>query len=379
MIPDFERDVYCLLGLPFDALDIDAATRKLREAVQRRSPCFLSTPNLNFVVAAQADPAFRDSVLHSDMSVADGMPIVWAARLLGIPLVERVAGSTLFERLCTVSGEPIKVYFFGGPEGVAALACERLNARHSGMQCVGFDAPGFGTVDEMSDDERVQRIDASGAEFVVVSLGARKGQAWIERNRARLKAPLISHLGAVVNFVAETTVRAPRWMQYCGLEWLWRIKEEPSLWRRYAHDGVWCARLLVARVIPHAIYVRRYTPDAAQLAAAEIAIETDGQRTLVRMAGAWSRTNLAPLRAALAGVARGVAAVHFDLRAVTHLDAAVVALLCLLWNHCVRTRVQFVMEPISPVVRRVFHLCCAEYALEQLPGTPRSATAPAPH
>ena len=366
MTPDFERDVHCVLGLPFDALDLEGAARKLRDAVQRRRPCFLSTPNLSFAIAAQTDPAFRDSVLHSDLSVVDGMPLVWIARLLGVPLRERVAGSTLFERLRTGPGASIKVFFFGGPDGAAARACERLNAAPSALHCVGFDAPGFGPVEAMGGAERIARINASGAEFVVVSLGARKGQAWIELNRRLLQAPLISHLGAVLNFVAGTLARAPRWMQQSGLEWLWRIKEEPGLWRRYAGDGVALARLLVTRVIPHAIHSRRSAPSDAQLATAQLETACDRPGTQIRLRGAWSHRNLAPLRVALADAARRHAAIGLDLGRVTHLDASVVALLSLCRAHCAAAGLGYRIEPIAPLVRRVFGYCCAEYALEPL-------------
>jgi N-acetylglucosaminyldiphosphoundecaprenol N-acetyl-beta-D-mannosaminyltransferase len=111
----------------------------------------------------------------------------------------------------------------------------------------------------MSGEETIARINASGADFVLVALGARKGQAWIERNRSRLAAPVISHLGAVVNFVAGTVNRAPRWMQRSGLEWLWRIREEPGLWRRYWNDGIAFLALLFGRVLPFALWRRRHS------------------------------------------------------------------------------------------------------------------------
>jgi len=206
---DLGRPVEALLGLPFDALSLDEAVAEVRRCARERRPCFLSTPNVNFAVAAQDDQAFRASVLHSDLSLADGMPIVWAARLLGSRLPERVSGSDLFARLQREPGEPLKVYFFGGPDGVAERAAAALDTRGGGLRCVGFDSPGFGSVEAMSGEERIARINGSGADFLVVSLGARKGQAWIERNRARLAPPVISHLGAVVNFVAGELRRSP--------------------------------------------------------------------------------------------------------------------------------------------------------------------------
>ena len=100
-----ERRVVCVAGLPFDVLSLNEAVGHVCRAMQSRQRLFLSTPNLNFLIAAQSDGVFRDSVIHSDLSVADGMPIVWLARLLGLPIRERVAGSTLFEVLRNGAGQ----------------------------------------------------------------------------------------------------------------------------------------------------------------------------------------------------------------------------------------------------------------------------------
>src|SRR4051812_14302154 len=119
---DFSRDVYCLLGMPVDAVDLAGAEQRIRSAAERRSPCFLSTPNVNFLVTCQSDDAFRDTLLDSDLSVADGMPLVWLGRLVGIPLRERVAGSSLFEALRHGPGKRLSVFFFGGDEAAGEAA-----------------------------------------------------------------------------------------------------------------------------------------------------------------------------------------------------------------------------------------------------------------
>ena len=234
-----------IAGLPFHVLTRPQAVERICLAIRDQQPLFLSTPNLNFLVAAQSDAAFRESVLCSDLSVADGMPILWLAKRQGTPLPERVAGSDLFEALRrgegqTILGRPLRVFFFGGPPGVAQRACDVLNAEHAAggpMLGVGALSPGFGSVEQMSSEDILAAINASSADFLVVALGAKKGQAWIMRNRARLQVPVVSHLGAVVNFVAGTVQRAPVHWQRLGLEWLWRIKEEPALFGRYWRDG----------------------------------------------------------------------------------------------------------------------------------------------
>ncbi len=370
MTPDFDREIHCLFGLPFDAMSEHGrgSPKLLFAAVQTRTPCFVSTPNLNFVIAAQTRCcAFRDSVLHSDLSVADGMPLVWVARLLRIPIAERVAGSELFERLRAARGKPIRVFFFGGPDGVAKRASERLNAVAGGLRCVGFEAPGFGTIEEMSSEDQIARINESETDFVVVSLGARKGQAWIERNRERLRAPLISHLGAVVNFVAGTVDRAPSWMQRSGLEWLWRIREEPKLWRRYAGDAVAFARLLAVQALPYAVHIRRHRPTTFQLSAARVETRHTTQGVEIAMRGSWSAGNASPLREAFRTAVASGKRIRVDLGGVTYVDSGIVALLALLRAGCDRGGRSFQLVAVPRLVRRVVGYCGAGHVLEEVP------------
>ena len=371
MSPDFNRDVHCLLGLPFDAVDMAGAVARVRGAITSRRPCFLSTPNLNFAVTALADPAFRDSVLHSDLSLADGMPLVWVARLLGIPLAERVAGASLFERLHSSTGTPIKVFFFGGPDGVAELACARLGAHSAGMQCVGFEAPGFGSVESMSGDDCIARINASGADFLVVSLGARKGQAWIEHNLHRLRVPVVSHLGAVVNFVAGTVRRAPPWMGRLGLEWLWRIREEPALWRRYGHDGMALLCLIATRVFPQWLHERRHAPSPAERNAASVHLTDGGNAVVLTLRGAWVGQGLTRLRSTFAQAANDEHSLQLDLRELSHLDSAVLGLLSLLWSSRVQHGRPWTVLGVHPLLQHFLHCAGAGY-LMQPPAPPRA-------
>ena len=247
------RQVYALLGMPIDAVDMEATLARIEHAVATRERLFISTPNSNFTVAVQSDPAFRRSVQLSDLVVPDGMPLVFVARLLGRDVKGRVTGADLFEELLQKATHPVRVYFFGGPEGAAQSASDRINAMNSQVRCVGFASPGFVPVEELSDDATLDHINECKPDFVVVALGAKKGQAWIMRNLHRIDAPVISHLGAVVNFTAGSVKRAPQWVQTIGAEWLWRIYQEPVLWRRYWNDGRGMLRMFFLQVLPECI------------------------------------------------------------------------------------------------------------------------------
>lgn len=360
---NFNRDVYCLLGLPFDAVTMEGAVERIRRAMSDRQRCFLSTPNLSFLIGCLSDRGFRNSVINSDLSVADGMPLVWMARLLGIPIRERVTGSGIFEALRGDSSCRLSVYFFGGQAGVAERACQILNKDAAGITCVGHEYPGFGSIAEMSDESTITRINASGADFLVVALGAKKGQAWIARNHARITVPVISHLGAVVNFVAGTVQRAPAWMQRIGLEWLWRIKEEPDLCRRYFGDGLVLLGLFMTRMVPYAWYQQRHKPDADQLARASVELREDGQSCFVHLRGAWTRRNIAALRDCLTKVAAAGKDVSLEMGDVTYIDSAFIGLVMLLHGHQTQYGRRLLLIALQAPVRRVIKYCCAGYLI----------------
>ena len=354
------RDVHCLLGLPFDAVDLDGALRTIRRAAAERRPCFVSTPNLNFLVTCQSDPSFRDSVVESDLSVVDGMPLVWVARLRGIPIPGRVAGSDVFEGLRRVSQGTMSVFFFGGMEGVARDACASLNLTPSGLVCAGYECPGFGSVEDMSSESTIARINASGAEFLVVSLGAKKGQAWIRRNRHRLSVPVISHLGAVVNFVAGTVKRAPVAMQRLGLEWLWRIREEPGLWRRYMADGVAFLSLVLTRVLPYAWSLRRHGPSETDMKTARAEVMEKEGDMVVCLSGAWVRENLEPLRECFDKLSTAGKDVRLDMGNVGFVDSAFLGLALLFGADLTRRGHAMRVENLNDGVRRIMRYACAE-------------------
>jgi N-acetylglucosaminyldiphosphoundecaprenol N-acetyl-beta-D-mannosaminyltransferase len=333
---DLGRDVHALLGLVFDRIDLDGAVRHIQHCVATRRPCFLSTPNVNFVAAAAHEREFRGSVLRSDLSVADGFPIVLAARWMGLAFPGRVAGADLFERLQhsgrAAQQQPIKLFLFGGPPGVGAQAAAQLNAQAQGFECVGHDEGGFGDVEAMSTDATIERINASGAEFVLVALGAKKGQAWIERNRARLHAPVISHLGAVINFAAQSIERAPTWMQRLGLEWVWRIVQEPQLWRRYWSDSQMLVGTVLTRLLPWSArrWLRRLPSGAHQAPQFRVETARSGQ-AVITLAGDWrGNADQSALRMTLADLLRAGSSVEFDLSAAPALDSALLGLMAVI-------------------------------------------------
>ncbi|SFV17039.1 WecB/TagA/CpsF family glycosyltransferase [Pseudoduganella namucuonensis] len=362
---DFRRKVYCVLGLPIDALSLEDACAALQSSTRRATRCFLSTPNLNFLMWSHVDRGFRNSVIVSDLCVADGMPLVWISVLMAIPINERIAGSTLFEKIRQDSSNPTSVYIFGGADGAASKAADAINDNpKSAMRCVGHYAPGFGNIAEMSQPHIIEAINNCSPDFLVVALGARKGQEWIMRNLHSLSAPIVSHLGAVVNITAAAISRAPHWMQRSGLEWVWRIKEEPLLWRRYLSDGCGFLGLLVTRVLPAIFYQRCHRISEERLLQSEIFLVRGQESCRITLIGPWDARNSMPVRQTLMDATRTKGDIVVNLRSVEYVDSAIIGIFLLLYGHQSKIGHKVRFENAGRKLTRIFKAHCADYLLE---------------
>jgi N-acetylglucosaminyldiphosphoundecaprenol N-acetyl-beta-D-mannosaminyltransferase len=362
---DFHRPVFCLLGAAFDIIDMPTVLGRLKQAVHERSRLVLSTPNVNNIVTVQRNATYRDAVAGCELVVPDGMPLVWLARLLGIR-TRRIAGSDLFQLLMNGDAGPLRVFFFGAPEGVAQTACERLNRDGGPVAGAGWHYPGFGSVAEMTAPEVLARINAAQPDFVVVALGTAKGQQWIERASADLTAPLLSHLGAVVNFVAGSVRRAPVTMQNLGLEWLWRIREEPALWRRYATDGWALGGLCVRSVLP--LVLRRLWRSLLPVrtsARLDMAVLDSGQKRLT-LSGHWLPADLYSLRKALTLLTETDGALVIDAASLGWVDHTFIGLLIRLYGHQSKRGQRFLIDQPSAAFARQLRWHCADYLLAPL-------------
>jgi N-acetylglucosaminyldiphosphoundecaprenol N-acetyl-beta-D-mannosaminyltransferase len=357
---DLSRDVYCVLGMPIDVGGMSSVICEIEAAVASKRPLFISTPNLNFLVNMQSDPDFRESLLHSDLCPADGMPIVWIARLFGVPIKNRIAGSDIFDALKAGRdlAKPLKVFLFGGPEGVAAAACKALNAQPSGLYCVGSHYPGFGSVAGMSRDDVINKINLSDADFLVVSLGAKNGQSWLQQNQHRLLIPVRAHLGAVMNFQAGTIRRAPPFMRRLGLEWLWRIKEEPHLWRRYWNDGRVLLRLLLTRVLPLVVLTRWLEWKFRDHHGQDLVIrQVRGDESItVSLAGPATARHVDKAISAFRNVIPTKKRIVIDFSDTRAIDARFLGLLLMLWKKLNGNRASPIFIGLSPGLKRIFHL-----------------------
>ena len=361
---DFGRRVYCLFGIPVDALSFQETVAELKQAVARRDRCVWSTPNLNHLTSCLKSPEFRDILGKSQLSTVDGMPLVILSRMLGIPVPERVPGSTVFDRMMSGAAGPMRVYFFGGPEGAAARACERLPQLSPSLQSAGSFSPGYGSIESMSRKDILEDINRSGADLLILALNAKRGHSWISLNSPHLNVPVIAHLGSVINFVAGTIRRSPEFLQKTGMEWLWRIWEEPYLASRYAKDFVDLAKLLATKAFPLLLAGPLLKLAGSGASSLDVTASARNGCAVIELKGSASALNLEGLRKALDQYQDFRGELVVCLREVSYVDPALLGLLIVARGGRLEKRLPVrIRSPRRLGARLLVHLHCADYLM----------------
>jgi N-acetylglucosaminyldiphosphoundecaprenol N-acetyl-beta-D-mannosaminyltransferase len=226
-----------VLGIPLAIVDYAGTLDWIDTAIGQRHRGYICIAATHTVMASQEDADLRAAVLAADFTVPDGQPLVWALNLLGHRLSSRVYGPELMWKACARAAQTgTRFYLHGGrnePEALAGLA-RRLRLAHPGLQIVGGSTQHFG---EQTDDELdaiAADINRTRPDVVWVGLGVPRQEKWMQQMRPRLEAPVLLGVGAAFDFHAGLIRQAPDWMQRSGLEWLFRLSQEPRrLWRRY--------------------------------------------------------------------------------------------------------------------------------------------------
>jgi N-acetylglucosaminyldiphosphoundecaprenol N-acetyl-beta-D-mannosaminyltransferase len=229
-----------LSGVLVDRVDRVGARAALERFLTDGGRHQIVTVNTDFVRLADRNPAYRSLLNGADLAVADGMPLVWLSRLAGNPLSERVAGIELVDSCCRLAArEGIPLFLLGAGPGVAPAAAHALTARHPGLRVVGTFTPAFGPATAEGDAEMVAKIREAGRCVLLVAFGAPRQDLFIRSHLQQLDVPIAMGVGCALDIFSGAVRRAPAWMQASGLEWLWRMAQEPRrLWRRYLLQDV---------------------------------------------------------------------------------------------------------------------------------------------
>jgi N-acetylglucosaminyldiphosphoundecaprenol N-acetyl-beta-D-mannosaminyltransferase len=228
-----------VIGVQVDVLSWEGALSRIAgwgRAHESRYVCF---SNVHSAVTAAFDPGFYQVIADSDMCTPDGAPVTWMLRQLGAREQRRLNGPDLMWRYFAAEA-PLggKVYFYGGTPEALRLLRQRVEREFPGLEVVGTHSPPFRPASPAEDAADITRINASGAHVVFVGLGCPKQETWMAEHRGQIKAVMIG-VGAAFDFHAGLQARAPVWMQHHGLEWAYRLVQEPRrLWRRYLFTNI---------------------------------------------------------------------------------------------------------------------------------------------
>lgn len=217
-------------NLPIDNVTFEGALDAIDELVRAKAGGTVFTPNVDHVVQAEHDPRFRAAYADVSLSLVDGMPLLWASRLLKTPLPEKVSGSDLIMPLMRRAAERgYRVYFLGGAPGAAELAKQKLLEELPSLKVVGIDD---GRIDPNAGPEAqrpiLERIEAAKPDLLLLALGAPKQELWAHEQRASLGSAVAIGVGASLDFIAGSQKRAPAWMSKSGLEWAYRLAQDPK-------------------------------------------------------------------------------------------------------------------------------------------------------
>lgn len=235
-----------LCGVLVDRIDRAGAAAAIDRFLDDGGKHQIVTVNTDFARLADRDPSYRDLLNRADLAVADGMPLVWLSRLGRTRLPERVAGIDLVDDCCRLAaGRGIPVFLVGAGLGVAQAAARALVQRHPHLRIAGTLTPPFVPATSEGDADLATQIRAAGRCVLFVALGAPRQDRFIATQLPHIDAAVAIGVGGTFDILAGAVPRAPRWMQRTGLEWMWRLAQEPQrLWRRYLlHDLPFLARM----------------------------------------------------------------------------------------------------------------------------------------
>jgi N-acetylglucosaminyldiphosphoundecaprenol N-acetyl-beta-D-mannosaminyltransferase len=236
---DFAYDPVWVWGVPFAPWTPAATVEAVSALVEMGQPRFFITANTHYAMLTRQSPDLQEVNTRAAFIVADGAPLVWAARRLPVPLPERVAGSDLIYALCEMAARKgYRVCFAGGAPGVSVEAARRLSARFPGLQVVGALAPQFRDRSAIDYLDLKDQLASARPHLLIIAATMPQGELWLSTHLADLGVLVGVNLGAALDFAAGRRRRAPRWMQESGLEWVFRLMMEPRrLFLRYARNA----------------------------------------------------------------------------------------------------------------------------------------------
>ena len=227
------------MNIEIDNLTMKETLKAINKLIRENQNAYVVTPNVDHLVQLDKDKELQDAYANASLILADGKPLLWIARWYHTPIKEKISGSDLFPLLCKMAAyKGYKMFFLGAAEGVAVKAAENLSKKYKGLQVAGTYSPPFGFDKNKAEVEKIVKIiKEANPEILIVGLGCPKQEKFMYHYCKKLNVPISLGLGACFDFEAGKIKRAPRWMSNHGLEWLFRITQDPKrMTKRYLID-----------------------------------------------------------------------------------------------------------------------------------------------
>jgi N-acetylglucosaminyldiphosphoundecaprenol N-acetyl-beta-D-mannosaminyltransferase len=345
-----------ILGVPLDPLTVDEALARIAEMVASGEPHYVVTPNVDILVQGRRNPELHRILCEADLVLCDGQPLVWASRLLGNALPERVAGSDLTPRLIAqAERKGHRIFLLGASPEANAQAAARLRRTHPRLELVGGFSPPYGPLEKMDHDEIVCRVRAAEPDILFVSFGCPKQEQWIAAHYRELGVPVCLGVGATIDFLAGRVRRAPVWMRRCGLEWSYRLLQEPRrLFRRYLNDVCCFGPDLLVQGYAH-LRARRSRPGAVETTSVDAACVE------MRATGSLDRAVIERQRNAWEPLAAGRCDCRLDVSAVNFIDDYAAAALTVWHRRLRRGGHRLVLVASAERTLRLLRRACLEH------------------
>ena len=269
-----------ILGVPIDNVTMTQVLEAIETSIDEGGFHQIATANVDFLINSIHDLELKEILSACFLVLPDGMPLVWASRLMGASLQERVSGADLVPRLVELAElRGYSIFLLGSNEASSRGASQWISQHHPNTRVVGRYCPAFAELEEMDHEDILLQIEAANPDILLVAFGSPKQEKWLAMHRHRLRVPVCIGVGGSLDLLAGRLPRAPLWMRDHGLEWFFRTCQEPArLSWRYARDASGLARYLSAQLAATAAQRKRLSINS-------ITEETIGAATVLRVAG----------------------------------------------------------------------------------------------
>lgn len=229
------------MNTEIDNLTMNETLIEIDKLIRLNECAYVVTPNVDHIVQLERDEELKRVYENASLILADGKPLIWISKFYKTPIKEKISGSDLFPKVCDLAAKKgFTMYLLGAAEGVAAKAAKNLMQKYKGLNIVGTYSPPFGFEKDKKELDKIkEQIQKVHPDILIVGLGCPKQEKFMYHHCKELGVPISFGLGASIDFEAGNIKRAPKWMSEHGLEWLYRITQDPKrLAKRYLVDDM---------------------------------------------------------------------------------------------------------------------------------------------